>query len=142
MVVDEDSTKVLIVDDEKDICEVFKEHLEIRGFNVVGVAHNGKEGAEKYFEKRPDVVLLDIMMPEYDGLYALEKIKMDNQNSKVIVITADFSPATKKRLREVNADSVLYKPVKIDHVITAIRQLTDNTSYGSSTPHIANLIDN
>ena len=116
---------IVLVDDEHDILDILQEQLQIRGYNVVGTATNGKEAVETYFQLRPDVVILDIMMPKFDGFYALEKIKMDNQGAKVIVITADFTQETKEKLKENNVDIVLFKPYKIDHVVKAIKDLTD-----------------
>ena len=121
--------RVILVDDEKDSVDIMEEQLQIRGYNVVAKAANGKEGADAYFQLRPDIVILDIMMPKFDGFYALEKIKMDNQGSKVIVITADFSPESKKKLKENNADVVLYKPYKIEHVVRAIEDLTQSETF-------------
>lgn len=120
------SARIVLVDDESDALEIMEEQLQMGGFNVVGKASDGKEAVDAYFQLRPDVVILDIMMPKFDGFYALEKIKMDNLSAKVIVITADFSQESKQRLKENNADVVLYKPYKIEHVVRAITDLTDN----------------
>ncbi|MEM4253621.1 MAG: response regulator, partial [Candidatus Nitrosotenuis sp.] len=62
----------IIVDDEKDMTEVFAEYLKIIDVDVLGIGHNGKDAVDLYKRHRPDIVFLDLMMPEYDGLYALE----------------------------------------------------------------------
>lgn len=68
-------TKVLIVDDENDNLEVLGEFLGLKGLDVVGKAHNGHEAHELYKELKPDVVLSDVLMPEFDGYYGLQKIR-------------------------------------------------------------------
>jgi len=67
--------KVLVVDDDIDTLEVFAEFLEIKDVNVVGRGHDGKEAVELFEKHRPDFVLMDVMMPDYDGFYGIEEIK-------------------------------------------------------------------
>ncbi|KAF6242406.1 response regulator [Nitrosopumilus sp. b1] len=113
---------LLIVDDDLDTVEIFKEFLEIKGFNVIGTGKNGKEAVEKYQELKPSVVLLDVMMPEYDGFYGLQGIRKVDPNANVIMVTADKTTITEERLRELNASDILYKPYEIDDVISAINK--------------------
>lgn len=80
--------KILIVDDEKDMREVLEEKFITCGFSVVS-AENGKEGLEKSLEEHPEVILLDIMMPEMDGIEMLSRLRQDQwgQNVPVILLT-------------------------------------------------------
>ena len=107
----------LIVDDDPDATEMFSDYLEIKGINIVGKSHNGKEGFEAYKKLRPDVVFLDIMMPEYDGFYALKKIREVNPKAKIIMVTADMSTQTKKKLRELKPTDVIYKPYNVEKIL-------------------------
>ena len=113
---------LLIVDDDLDTVEIFKEFLEIKGFNVIGTGKNGKEAVEKYQELRPAVVLLDVMMPDYDGIYGLQGIRKVDPQANVIMVTADKTTKTETRLKELNANAVLYKPYEIDDVVSAINK--------------------
>lgn len=117
---------LLIVDDDLDTVEIFKEFLEIKGFNVIGTGKNGKEAVEKYQELKPAVVLLDVMMPDYDGVYGLHNIKRIDPNANVIMVTADKTTKTETRLKELNANAVLYKPYEIEDVISAINKSVES----------------
>ena len=71
-----------------------------------------------------DLILLDVMMPEYDGFYALENIKQINPEAKVIMVTADLTADTEKKLKSLNASAVIYKPYEIDSVIDTIHDVS------------------
>jgi DNA-binding response OmpR family regulator len=118
-----DLVKVIVVDDDVDTVEVFCEYLEIKGITVLGRGYNGKTAVELYERFKPDIALLDVMMPEYDGFYGLENIKKINPNAKVIMVTADLTYDTEKQLKALNASAVIYKPYEIDSVIDTIHKV-------------------
>ena len=68
-------TSVIVIDDNEDIVSSMSDLLEFHKIDVIGTGSNGLECVELYDTLRPDVVLLDLQMPEYDGLYALRKIR-------------------------------------------------------------------
>lgn len=110
----------LVVDDDPDAVEMFSDYLENKGVNVIGKAKDGKEGFELYKKLKPDVVFLDVIMPNFDGFYTLQKIREIDSNAKIIMVTADFSPSTKKKLKDLKASDIIYKPydgTAIDRVI-------------------------
>ena len=110
----------LVVDDDPDTVEMFSDYLENKGVDVIGKAKDGKEGFELYKKLKPDVIFLDVIMPNYDGFYTLKKIREIDTDAKIIMVTADFSPTTKKKLKELKATDVIYKPYDgkaIDRVI-------------------------
>jgi len=76
-------TYVIIIDDNEDIVYSMSELLETYGINVVGKGYNGLEAVELYNKLHPDAVLLDLMMPEYDGLYALKEIRKIDPKSVI-----------------------------------------------------------
>lgn len=115
--------KVIVVDDDVDTVEVFCEYLEIKDITVLGRGYNGKTAVELYEKYRPDIALLDVMMPEYDGFYGLEHIKNINPDAKVIMVTADLTFDTEKKLKDLNASAVIYKPYEIDSVIDTIQKV-------------------
>ena len=110
----------LVVDDDPDAVEMFSDYLENKGVNVIGKAKDGKEGFVLYKKLKPDVVFLDVIMPNFDGFYTLQKIREIDSNAKIIMVTADFSPSTKKKLKDLKASDIIYKPydgTAIDRVI-------------------------
>jgi len=117
-------TKVIVVDDDRDTVEVFTEYLSIKGIDVLGKGYNGKEAIELYKEHKPEIVLLDVMMPEFDGFYALQAIRSINPDAKVIMVTADLTTDTEKKLEELKATAVLYKPYEIDSVVETIDKVS------------------
>ena len=116
-------TRVIVIDDDRDTVEVFCEYLGIKNIDVVGRGFNGKDAVELYKEKNPDVILLDVMMPEYDGFYGLRNIRQVDPNSKVIMVTADLTSDTEKKLQELQASAILYKPYEIDSVVETIEKV-------------------
>jgi len=110
----------LVVDDDPDTVELFSDYLENKGVDVIGKAKDGKEGFELWKKLKPDVLFLDVIMPNFDGFYTLRKIREIDAEAKIIMVTADFSPTTKKLLKELKATDIIYKPYDgkaIDRVI-------------------------
>lgn len=116
-------TKAIVIDDDPDIVTVFSDYLEIKDIAIVGRGYNGKDAVELYEKLRPDIVFLDVMMPQYDGIYALERIKQLNPNAKVIMVTADLSSDTYNRLQELNVSAIIYKPFDIEEVLKVIKSI-------------------
>ncbi len=78
--------RLIVIDDDPDLLDGLCEFLEHNSFNVVGRGSNGKEAVDLYLQMNPDVVLIDLSMPEYDGNYAIEKIREIDSDSKIIMI--------------------------------------------------------
>jgi CheY-like chemotaxis protein len=114
--------RVIVIDDDVDTVAVFSEYLEIKGVEVIGRGYGGREAVELYEKLAPDIVLLDIMMPEYDGFYALTMIKKMDPNAKVIMVTADLTYDVEK-LRDLGISDLVYKPYDIDKVIQTIQRV-------------------
>jgi len=115
--------RVIVADDDDDTVDVFSEFLELKDVQVVGKAQNGKQAAELYEELKPDIILIDVMMPGYDGFYAIEKIREMDPDAKIIMITADLSVQTKQKLRYLNVSEVFFKPYDNDSVLNAIHSI-------------------
>jgi len=118
-----ENLNVLVIDDDSSTVEVFSEFLEISDVKVVGQGYNGKEAVELYSQLKPDVVILDVMMPEYDGFYALENIRKINPNAIVVMITADLTIETEQRLKKLKVDSIVYKPFDIQQILEQLDKL-------------------
>ena len=126
------SFNVVVVDDDSNTVEVFSEYLELVGNKIVGKGFDGKQAVEIFKHARPDFVFLDIMMPEYDGFYALEKIKQIDKTAKVIAITADLTKETEKHLEQLQVDSIIYKPFDMDSIMSIMQSLAkkqDNITF-------------
>ncbi len=118
-----ENLNVIVIDDDYNTVEVFTEFLELSQVNVVGKGYDGKDGVNLYKQLKPDIVFLDVMMPDYDGFYALENIKKINPNALVVMITADLSIETEIKLENMKATSIVYKPFDIQQIIEIIDKL-------------------
>ena len=117
-------TSVIVVDDDRDTVEVFCEYLSIKNIQVLGRGYDGTAAVELYKEHNPDIVLLDVMMPDFDGFYGLEQIRKHDPNAKIIMVTADLTSDTEKKLVELKASAMIYKPYEIDSVIETIEKVS------------------
>jgi len=115
--------KVLIVDDAAFMRAAIRTILERNGFEVVGEAENGAIGVRKYQELRPDIVTMDITMPEMTGLEALKHIRSFDPDAKVVMITAMGQEHLVKEAILSGAKSFIVKPFKEDHVIQTLKKL-------------------
>lgn len=112
--------KALIVDDDEDAAQILSDILEFQKIQVLGTANNGKIALEKWTEFHPDIVLLDLMMPDYDGFYFLENIASSDRKSKVIVITGDITESSHKKLIEMDVIKIILKPINVNEIVRLI----------------------
>ena len=118
---------VIVVDDESDVSEVLCEFLKIKGIKVVGRGKNGNDAFELYKKFSPDIVMMDLVMPNYDGFYGIEKIREYNPKSKIMIISASLTPLYVKRLLELNVDCISLKPYDLSNVIETMHKINDGT---------------
>ena len=114
-------TSVIVVEDDLDSQEVLAEYLQMKEIQVIAKAANGKEAVELYEKFKPEIVLLDVIMPGYDGFYALEKIKEIDPKAKVIFVTAATASTTQEKLFETDADGIIFKPFEMEKLMEAIQ---------------------
>ncbi len=119
----QDKIKVLIVDDSFIIREAIHKHLKQFNIEVVGTAENGKVALELFSEKDPDVVTLDITMPELDGLTVLEEMLKIKSDVKVMVVTALSDKATGLKAIKLGAKSFLPKPFTPEKIQESFQRL-------------------
>ena len=117
------TTRAIVIDDDQDTLDIFCEFLKLKKVEVVGKAKNGLQALRLYKETKPDIVLMDVMMPDYNGFFGLEKIKEFDSDSNIVMVTADLTEKTAQRLNELGADEILYKPYEIDQVMKTINKL-------------------
>jgi len=101
---------LLVADDAAIIREKIKEVARKAGWQIVGEANNGKAAVEKYAELRPMLVTVDLVMPEYDGIYALREIMALDPNAKVVVISALGQKSVLKDAFKLGAADFVVKP--------------------------------
>lgn len=114
------SKRILIVDDAAFMRMMIKDILSKNGFEVVGEAGDGVQAIEKYNELKPDLVTMDITMPEMDGIAALKEIKSKNPNAIIIMCSAMGQQAMVIDAIQAGAKDFIVKPFQADRVIEAI----------------------
>lgn len=118
-------TSVIVIEDDVDSMDVLCEFLQIKGLDVVGKGISGKEGITLYDRLRPNAVIMDVMMPEFDGFYGLDGIRKIDPFATVVMITADLTKETEKKLIGLNASAILHKPNDLDIIVPTIEKLVD-----------------
>ena len=114
---------ILICDDAAFMRMMIKDILTKNGYNVVGEAENGAKGVEKYNELKPDLVLMDITMPEMDGIAALKAIKVADPKASVIMCSAMGQQAMVIESIQSGAKDFIVKPFQADRVLEAVKKV-------------------
>lgn len=117
------SAKILIVDDAAFMRMMIKNILVKEGYEVVGEAENGAQAVEKYKELNPDLVTMDITMPEMDGISAVKEIMKLNSGAKVVMCSAMGQQAMVIDAIQAGAKDFIVKPFQADRVIEAISKV-------------------
>jgi two-component system chemotaxis response regulator CheY len=114
---------LLITDDAMIIREMIKDAVTPAGWSVVGEAANGKQAVERYLDLRPDVVTLDLVMPEFDGLYALRGIRAADPEARILVLSAlDQTPVLKEAFA-LGASDFICKPFDREALLQTLETL-------------------
>lgn len=124
--------KILIVDDDKNICDVLRLYLEKEGYGVI-LCHDGNEAVVKFNALKPDLVLLDIMLPGIDGLQVCREIRKKS-SVPIIMITAKGETIDKVIGLEIGGDDYIVKPFDAKEVIARINAIARRVSSGNSEP--------
>ena len=116
--------KILIVDDEEDITKTIKLSLEMEEFRVI-TALDGKEALDKVRSEKPDLVVLDVMLPTIDGYNISRLLKLDKKYNHIpiIILTALTQKADQELAKESKADSYITKPFDMVELINKIKEL-------------------
>ena len=113
---------ILIVDDLEFMRTALRDILTREGIPIAGEATNGREGVERYRTLKPAVVLLDITMPEMDGLTALKRIRAEDPFSRVVMCSAMGQEATILKAIRYGARDFVVKPFKPARIVSAVRK--------------------
>ena len=114
---------ILICDDAAFMRMMIKDILTKNGYNVAGEAENGMKAVEKFKEVNPDLVLMDITMPEMDGIQALKEIKKLDGGGKVIMCSAMGQQAMVIESIQAGAKDFIVKPFQAERVIEAVKKV-------------------
>ena len=115
--------KILIVDDAAFMRMMIKDILQKNGYEVIGEAANGLEAVELYKAHQPDLVTMDITMPEMDGIEAVKQIKAINPAAKVIMCSAMGQQSMVMDAIKAGANDFIVKPFQADRVLEAIKKI-------------------
>jgi len=119
--------KILIVDDEPDLVQTLRDRLEMNGYDIV-TANNGKEGLEKAVQERPNIILLDVIMPVMDGLEMLEALRKhpECKDCAVIMVTARSQRQDIVRAKVCGIQDYIVKPFDLSELIEKIENIVDH----------------
>ncbi len=113
--------KILVIDDDQSICETLQLYLSEEGYEV-HTASTGTEGLNKAVQVSPDLIILDIRLPDIDGFTVLEDLKEDDEDVKVIMITAHHDMDTTIRAMKEGAFDYIHKPINIDELEISLQK--------------------
>ena len=114
--------KILVIEDEKKVVSFIKKGLESEGFVVV-IALNGKEGLKRSYDESIDLIILDLMLPELDGLSILKEIRKDKISKQILILTAKGEIEDRVTGLNLGADDYLVKPFAFAELLARIRAL-------------------
>ena len=123
----ENRKKILLIDDEEDVLIYLSTFFKDNGFDVIE-AHNGKEGVEKAIKEKPDVITLDVSMPEESGVKALRELQESTvtKNTPVIIVTgvdSEFKRFIESRKQVHAPEGYFEKPVNRDELLLKVKEL-------------------
>lgn|SRR3989338_2503410 len=119
-----DKKRILLVEDEKDLVDIVKFRLEANNYEVV-VAYDGQEALDRAKKEKPDLIILDLMLPKIDGFKVCRMLKFDEKYKKIpiIMFTARAQESDKKLGEEVGADAYITKPFEPEALLVKIKEL-------------------
>lgn len=115
--------KILIIDDSRMSRRMLRSILEGIGHEIVGEAGNGEEGLALYQELSPDVVTMDITMPEMDGIKCLKEIMQEDSEAKVLMVTAAGQASRLMEALKSGAKDFICKPYEPEQIINAVKEV-------------------
>ena len=117
-------TRLLIADDSETVLLMLQRRLEMSGYDVV-TAKDGQEALEQAESEKPDLILLDAMMPRMSGVEALRELRKSGSKIPVIIISAHLDAQEPDRMIEAGANGCVPKPFEWDELISRIEELVD-----------------
>ena len=133
--------RILVVDDEDNLRTMLVAALKFEGYDVTD-AHNGREGLRAVKESKPDLIVLDVMMPELDGLAMLRRLRETGDRTPVIFLTAKDTSADAVQGLGLGADDYLAKPFSLEELVArveAVMRRVDSSPMASAVMTLADL---
>jgi DNA-binding NtrC family response regulator len=124
---------VLIIDDDDGVRHVLQEALEAAGFEVM-TALNGREGLLKYRNRRPDIVITDVLMPKLSGIELVHRLLAEDRSAKIIVMSGVVGAPFLEAGREIGVCRIFEKPVDMNALVLAARQLVQDAPLAGAGP--------
>ncbi len=121
-------TTAVIIDDEPRITQLYSELLELQNLKILGIGQSGNDAIRLFKEYRPDLVFLDVHMPDRTGVEALKEIKKISPTAKVIMVTADLSEDLEKLLQDSGATATIFKPFDMQKITQLLEMLNGSDS--------------
>lgn len=120
--------RVLIVDDEQDFSDMVRDYLSIKGQMDVEVADSGFGAGYTVARFKPDIILMDIMMPDIDGFEVLQMLRnsKDTQRIPIIACTAFRDAQIERRIQEEDFDGFIQKPLRLDDLLTLLQETLED----------------
>lgn len=113
--------KILVIDDDRGIRHLIDIVFRHKGYHVL-LAENGQRGLELYRQERPDVIVLDLKMPEMDGLTVLRHVRKLNLAQPVIMYSGAYTPKTEQQIRALGITEMVKKDCSLDHLEEALKR--------------------
>lgn len=123
----EGKKRLLVIEDEVDLAEMVKLRLEANGYEIL-IAHDGQDGLDMARKERPDLIILDLMLPKIDGYKVCRMLKFDEKykHIPIIMFTARAQELDKKVGYDVGADAYITKPFDAQALLQKIKELVSN----------------
>jgi DNA-binding response OmpR family regulator len=121
--------KILVIDDDRGIRQLLDTLLRHKGYDVL-LAEDGQRGLELFRRERPDVVVLDLKMPEMDGLTVLRHVRSLNLNQPVIIYTGASTSKTEQQIRALGITEIVKKEFSLDHLEDALKRALRSPNHG------------
>lgn len=125
--------KILLIEDEMVLAQIIKETLETRDFEIT-IAANGVEGWTKYYADKPDICIVDIMMPRKDGLSLVTDIRKVDEDIPIIFLSAKAQTVDVLKGLEAGADDYIKKPFSMEELILRIKRLVRKVNSKNTSP--------
>jgi len=115
--------RAVIIDDDKDTIQLFAELLSSNGIKVVGKGYNGQDAVFLYQKLQPDILFLDVLMPVYDGVYALKKIRESHPESIIVVIYDKINIGKEIEINRLKPSAIIKEPIDVDEILRITHKL-------------------
>jgi len=125
---DQDKKKILVIEDERHIAEVIRLNLELQGY-AFELADSGTSGVQKWKQWRPDLIVLDIMLPGMDGWSVLQSIRLEDERIPILILSAKAASTDRIKGLRYGVDDYLSKPFELEEFLLRINRLLTRSSW-------------